>query len=142
MTKIDRYVTVKRFCRTNDRGLHLFGVKQSKQIFFSEEANPVRAFERFCHKTSFMMLDGHLITREGRSLEEILMPAGAREWRYTYYFKVEGDKGSFATASDNIHRAFLQWKARQVLHQLSLTVHNAPDHGAAPPLPSGDATYE
>lgn len=114
VTKIDRYVSVKQFSITNDLGLRLYGIKESKQLFYSEESNPVRAFERFAHKTASMVVDRKEITRDGKRLKEIVTLEGEREQKYMYSYKVEGDSKIFETTTDNIHHAFLLWKLQHL----------------------------
>lgn len=115
IVKIDRYVTVKRFDHTNEKGQHLFGIKQSNVLFYSDEMNPTVAFMKYSQCTQYMIIDSVRISRgEKRLCNE---NTGERD-KWMYFYTIEGETDTFTTLSPNIHHAFVEWKLQKLFQSM------------------------
>ena len=115
MTRIDRYVTVKMFDHINVKGQHLFGIKQSNILFYSDEINPTTAYMEYCQNARYVIMDGVKITRgvkrlSNQSTENML--------KWEHFYNIEGETHQFSCSSSDIHHAFIQWKLQKLFQSM------------------------
>ena len=99
LVKIDKYVTVKRFYSVNKDGMYLFGINQSKKLFYSRHKHPFNAYIDYCNRATSVTIDGHRIVRIGLVDDKN---------RY-----MVDNQENIMFSSSNIHYAFIQWKIQQ-----------------------------
>ena len=120
VVKVNDQITLLRMAERGNKATgqykHLYFIQETGQQFYSTKSDPTEAFEKYCHTTQKMILNGITVCRMGTTRAQ---QRNHSTKIHIHHFMIEETREKFSSEDCNIYKSLMTYRMGKVSKYLN-----------------------